>query len=115
MPPAELAQQVSQPQRARGRFNPSPGANLHTAAAITHRPSQRLVSQLQTVKGPVSHLFVFECEEYATEATVTRAEARDLYPNPDSLTAVDEVLQQEKGWTNGERGAYCPDCEPPEG
>ena len=54
----------------------------------------------------LSYPFVFECEECGTEATVTRAEAQDLYPNPDPLTAVDEVLQQEKGWTNGERGAY---------
>jgi hypothetical protein len=44
----------------------------------------------------LSYPFVFECEECDTETTVTRAEARDLYPNPDSLTAVDEVLQQEK-------------------
>jgi len=63
----------------------------------------------------LSYPFVFESDKCEAEATVTRAEARDLYPNPDSLTAVDEVLQQEKGWTNGERGAYCPDCEPPEG
>jgi hypothetical protein len=61
----------------------------------------------------LSHPFVFECEKCSAEATVTRTEARDLYPNPDSLTAVDEVLHQEKGWTNDERGAYCPDCDPP--
>jgi Zn finger protein HypA/HybF involved in hydrogenase expression len=61
----------------------------------------------------LSYSFVFECEECGTEATVTRTEARDLYPNPDSLTAVDEALQQEKGWTKSTWGAYCPDCEPP--
>jgi len=61
----------------------------------------------------LSYPFVFECEKCGTETTVTRAEARDLYPNPDSLTAIDEVLQQEKGWTNDQRGAYCPDCQPP--
>jgi hypothetical protein len=58
----------------------------------------------------LTYPFVFECESCGTEATVTRAEARDLYPNPDSLTAVDEVLEQEKGWTQGSRGAYCPNC-----
>ncbi len=68
-----------------------------------------------TVMPGLSYPFVFECKKCGAEATVTRTEARDLYPNPDSLTAVDEVLQQEKGWTNGERGAYCPDCDLPEG
>ncbi|MCS3613526.1 hypothetical protein GGP50_003300 [Salinibacter ruber] len=58
----------------------------------------------------LTYPFVFECEECSTEATVTRAEARDLYPNPDSLTAVDEVIEQKKGWTQGASGAYCPDC-----
>jgi hypothetical protein len=58
----------------------------------------------------LSYPFVFECESCDRETTVTRAEARDLYPNPDSLTAVDMVLEQEKGWTQGTSGAYCPDC-----
>ncbi len=58
----------------------------------------------------LSYPFVFECESCDRETTVTRAEARDLYPNPDSLTAVDVVLEQEKGWTQGTSGAYCPDC-----
>jgi len=58
----------------------------------------------------LTYPFVFECEECGTEATVTRAEARDLYPNPDSLTAVDEVLGQKKGWTQSRAGAYCPGC-----
>ena len=58
----------------------------------------------------LTYPFIFECEECGTEATVTRAEARDLYPNPDSLTAVDEVLEQEKGWAQSRAGAYCPNC-----
>jgi hypothetical protein len=62
----------------------------------------------------LSYPFVFECDKCEAEATVTRAEAQDLYPNPDSLTAVDEALQQQKGWTNDERGAYCPECDPPD-
>ncbi len=60
----------------------------------------------------LSYPFVFECNECGAETSVTRAEARDLYPNPDSLTAVDEVLQQEKGWTQRASAAYCPDCSP---
>ena len=60
----------------------------------------------------LSYPFVFECDECGAETSVTRAEARDLYPNPDSLTAVDEVLQQEKGWTQRASAAYCPDCSP---
>jgi len=58
----------------------------------------------------LSYPFVFSCHECEAETTVTRAEARDLYPNPDSLTAVDEVLEQEKGWTQETWRAYCPDC-----
>lgn len=61
----------------------------------------------------LSYPFAFKCDECGAEATVTRAEARNLHPNPDSLTAVDEVLQQKRGWTKGTWGAYCPDCEPP--
>jgi hypothetical protein len=45
----------------------------------------------------LTYPLAFKCENCGTETTVTRAEARDLYPNPDSLTAVDEVLQQQKG------------------
>ncbi len=58
----------------------------------------------------LTYLFVFECKSCGTEATVTRTEARNLYPNPDALTAVDEVLQQEKGWTKAPSGVYCPGC-----
>jgi len=62
----------------------------------------------------LSYPFVFECDGCGAEATVTRAEARDFFPNPDSLDAVDEVLIQKHGWTKDRRGAYCPDCNPPE-
>ena len=58
----------------------------------------------------LTYPFVFECESCGTEATVTRAEARDLHTNPDSLTAVDMVLEQKKGWAQSRAGAYCPDC-----
>jgi hypothetical protein len=61
----------------------------------------------------LTYPFVFECEKCGIEATVTRTQARDLYPNPDSITAVDVVLEQELGWTKDTRGAYCPDCDTP--
>lgn len=61
----------------------------------------------------LSYPFVFECDGCDAEATVTRAQARDLFPNPESLDAVDEVLIQEHGWTKDRRGVYCPDCDPP--
>ncbi len=40
----------------------------------------------------LTYLFVFECKSCGREATVTRTEARNLCPNPDALTAVDEIL-----------------------
>jgi hypothetical protein len=36
--------------------------------------------------------FVLECGECGTEATVTRTEVRGMDPNPDSITATDEVF-----------------------
>lgn len=62
----------------------------------------------------LSYPFVFECDGCEAEVTVTRAQARDLFPNPDSLDAVDEVLIQVHGWTKDVRGAYCPNCDPPD-
>ena len=58
--------------------------------------------------------FVFTCESCGTEVKVTRAEARDLSSNPDSLDAVDMALRQEHRWMKDRRGTYCPDCGPPE-
>lgn len=62
----------------------------------------------------LSYPFVFACKNCGTEIEVTRAEARDLFPNPDSLDAVNEVLIQRHGWTKDRRGAYCTDCDPPQ-
>jgi hypothetical protein len=43
---------------------------------------------------------------------VTRQQARDLSPNPDSIDAVDAVLQKKHGWAKDHRGAYCPNGDP---
>jgi len=60
----------------------------------------------------LSYPFVFKCDACSAEVTVTRAQARALFPNPDSLDAVDVVLEQEHGWTSDAWGVWCPDCEP---
>jgi hypothetical protein len=48
----------------------------------------------------LSYPFVYECSSCGTETTVTREDARGLYPDPDSPNAVDIVLQ-ERGWMRG--------------
>ena len=59
----------------------------------------------------LSYPFVHECCGCGNETTVTRDDARDLYPDPDSLNAVDVVLEQ-RGWMRGEveEMLFCPDC-----
>jgi hypothetical protein len=76
-----------------------------------HQAPDSLTSSPLPVPG-LSYPFVFACESCGTEVEVTRAEARDLSSNPDSLDAVDVVLRQEHRWMKDHRGAYCPDCEP---
>lgn len=55
--------------------------------------------------------FVFECSNCDVETTVTRQDARDLYPDPDSIDAVHMVLR-DRGWLRDEidRLIWCPDC-----
>jgi hypothetical protein len=60
----------------------------------------------------LSYPFHFACDACGAEVSVTRAEARDLWPDPDSHDAVEVALEQEHGWTNGAWGVWCPDCEP---
>lgn len=58
----------------------------------------------------LSYPFVFLCERCGEETTVTRSEARDLYPNPDSLNAPDMVLEQ-RGWVRQiDDTLLCSDC-----
>lgn len=59
----------------------------------------------------LSYPFVYECSNCGTETTVTRTDARDYYPNPDSFNAVEVVLEQ-RGWVRGELEEllFCPDC-----
>ena len=58
----------------------------------------------------LTYPFVFECDGCGAEVEVTRSEATDLWTDPDSLNAVDVVLEQEHGWMKDRRGVYCPDC-----
>jgi len=59
----------------------------------------------------LSYPFVYECSNCERETTVTRADARGLYPDPDSFNAVEVVLEQ-RGWMRGEleQSFFCPDC-----
>ena len=63
-----------------------------------------------TAKRPgLSYPFVYECSGCGNETTVTRGDARGLYPDPDSLNAVDVVLEQ-RGWMRMEEMLFCPEC-----
>ena len=55
--------------------------------------------------------FVHECSSCGSETTVTREDARGPYPDPNSLNAVDVVLEQ-RGWMRGEveEVLLCPEC-----
>lgn len=55
--------------------------------------------------------FLYECSNCGTETTVTRDDARGLYPDPDSPHAP-EVVLQEWAWMRGknEEKLFCPDC-----
>jgi hypothetical protein len=59
----------------------------------------------------LSYPFVYECSGCGNETTVTRDDARGLYPDPDSLNAVDVVLEQ-RGWMRDEieELLFCPEC-----
>jgi len=59
----------------------------------------------------LSYPFTYECSNCSAETTVTRADARILYPNPESFNAVEVVLEQ-RGWMRGEIDGvlFCPDC-----
>ena len=58
-----------------------------------------------------SYPFVYECSNCGDETTVTREDAHGFYPDPDSLNAV-EVVLQERGWMSGkaEDMLFCPNC-----
>lgn len=59
----------------------------------------------------LSYLFEFECANCEAETTVTREDARGLYPSPDSPNAPVVVLEQ-RGWMRSEidDSLFCPDC-----
>lgn len=59
----------------------------------------------------LSSPFAYECANCGRETTVTRRDARGLYPDPDSPHAVKVVLQ-ERGWLRGEieKMLFCPVC-----
>ncbi len=59
----------------------------------------------------LSYPFVYECTECGEETTITRTEARDLAINPDSINALEIVLQG-RGWLRDEMEGllWCPSC-----
>lgn len=66
--------------------------------------------QFFTTMPDVSYPSTYECSGCTDGLTVTREDARGLYPDPDSPNAP-EVVLQERGWFKGPNGElYCPDC-----
>ena len=59
--------------------------------------------------------FDFECSNCKSETTVHRPDARDVHPDPDSLHAIDMVLE-DRGWTRDgiDQLIFCPSCGAPE-
>ena len=58
----------------------------------------------------LTYPFVYERSNCGAGTTVTREDARGLYPDPDSLDAVEVVLEQ-RGWSlESMHGPFCPDC-----
>jgi hypothetical protein len=58
----------------------------------------------------VSYPSTYECSGCTDGLTVTREDARGLYPDPDSPHAP-EVVLQERGWVKGPNDdLYCPEC-----
>lgn len=61
----------------------------------------------------LTYPFVYKCSNCDNVATITRSEAQDVHPNPDSINAHALVLRT-RGWMQDEIGAllWCPDCIP---
>jgi len=59
----------------------------------------------------LSYPFVYECTNCGAKTTITRTEARDLAVNPDSINALEIVLQQ-RGWLRDETEGllWCSSC-----
>jgi hypothetical protein len=59
----------------------------------------------------LSYPFVYECTNCGAETTIERADARQLHTNPDSINAL-EIILQERGWLRDDiKGLlFCPDC-----
>ena len=64
----------------------------------------------------LSYPFVYECSNCGAKTTVTRDDARGLHPDPDSLDALDVVLEQ-RGWMRDELEGllWCSACIPSDG
>jgi len=61
----------------------------------------------------LSYPFVYECSNCGAETTITRTEARDVHPNPDSINAHTLALRA-RGWMRDEIEGllWCPNCIP---
>ena len=61
----------------------------------------------------LTYPFVYECTNCNTQTTITRTQAHDVHPNPDSINAHILVLRTQ-GWMRDEIGGllWCPDCIP---
>lgn len=59
----------------------------------------------------LNYPFVFECSGCGAETIVKRPDARDLHVNPDSINAVEIVLQK-RGWLRDDiKGLiFCREC-----
>lgn len=59
----------------------------------------------------LAYPFVFKCSGCGAETQVTREDASDMHPDPDSQGALGIALQQ-RGWLKAprEQALYCSDC-----
>lgn len=93
----------------------APSSSLRDAQNCPQAPADSLEpmpkqSMSEQPTSALSYPFAYECSGCRVESTVTREEARGLYPDPDSPNAP-EVVLQERGWVKGpDDGLYCSNC-----
>jgi hypothetical protein len=83
-----------------------------TSAPALHSSLTDALTGSQNGSDPCPHYpFAFKCAGCDEETTVERSDARGLAPNPDSMSAV-EIVLDERGWLQDEIDGrlLCPGC-----
>lgn len=57
----------------------------------------------------LSYPYRFQCKKCGEHIVIERSDARDLYDDPDSHSALNAVLK-DRGWVQAFSGIFCPDC-----